>query len=88
MNSDRNGWNSTKRAKEPCFHEQIFFTFLCFFLIFYWVSVFLIESKKEGCFTCVFSRNLDKQIRTVLKVQSCKLYNKKYMFALTQITNT
>ena len=88
MHSDRNGWNSTKRAKEPFFMKKFFLLFCVFFLIFYWVSVFLIESKKEGCFTCVFSGNLDKQIRTVLKVQSCKLYNNKYMFALTQITNT
>ena len=30
----------------------------------------------------------DKGQRIVLKVQSCKLYNNKYMIASTQITNT
>ena len=52
-----------------------------------------IFAKKMGCLIrSSDSLNLllftAQTMKKSLKIQSCKLYNNKYMFALTQITNT
>ena len=43
-------------------------------------------TKKQKKFVQFELKNVD--VFQILKVQSCKLYNNKYIIALTQITNT
>ena len=42
---------------------------------------------KDNCYQDDFKSQITR-CRTYLKVQSCKLYNNKYMIASTQIPNT
>ena len=76
----RQVWKIVER-KEPKSKDKIGFSYVSCFVMSY---VFFLGFQQANQSEVRFFLNL----RLHLKVQSCKLYNSKYMIASTQTTNT